>query len=189
MIQGFVPWDSNIPKSMVHQVHLPTPLHLQKKKKKILLAIHSRIDVSMSFPVWLCKQYIKCEQTGSFMGCLAQESSYLSFTCGGVPSGSKAGKGLCSGYESIIGVEALGWAATIVTMLEQIIKCRPWDETANVTTTAATASALALAAIGAVISGCAAPAILAAALPTWAESTSSLPSTLLSWASLEWGQQ
>jgi len=48
----------------------------------------------------------------------------ISFTCGGVPSGSKAGKGFCSGYESVIGVEPLGRAAAIVTMLEQIIKCR-----------------------------------------------------------------
>lgn len=109
------------------------------------------------------------------MRSLSQEGCDFPFTSSGITSCSKARKGLSSSYESVIGVEALARATPLISMLKHIIEHGPGNKLANVTS----GTALALAATATVISSVATPTKLAAACPPWANSTPSLPSTLL----------
>lgn len=120
--------------------------------------------------------------TCRFMGSLGQEGGDLPLLGGVVPSGAEGWERLGGGNKSVVRVEPLGGAASVVPVLEQLVEGCPRNQAAYVSTSTSSSSALALAAGGAVVGRASAPPVLAAAQASRAYSATGLRPALLSGA-------
>jgi len=131
-----------------------------------------------------CVWSVRCRgpSPGCFVRRLPQEGRDLSLSSGCVSGVAEAGESPGGGDEGIVGVEASGWAGSVVAMFEHLVEGGPGYQSAEIRRSRLS-PALALATLAAVVVGGAAPPELTATETPWTQRTPRLASTLLSPAS------